>query len=137
MQYINISADSNLSMGKQGLHKGLRTEDVTSDRAGGNRQAFSQSGGANGSRGSSSSSSFVLGGVSYQADGLISTEGLYHTSHLWALTRGQCTTSDCQKLAISQGTTLDEVKRVDEQAGLMLVYYVLCTMALIQQILIV
>lgn len=60
MQYINISADSNLSMGKQGLHKGLRTEDVTSDRAGGKRQAFSRSGGANGSRGSSSSS-FVLG----------------------------------------------------------------------------
>lgn len=41
VQYINISADSNLSMGKQGLHKGLRTEDVTSDRAGGDGQAFS------------------------------------------------------------------------------------------------
>lgn len=39
VQYINISADSNLCMGKQGLHKG--TEDVTSDRAGGNRQTFS------------------------------------------------------------------------------------------------
>lgn len=109
VQYINIPADSNLSMGKQGLHKGLRAEDVTSDRAGGNRQAFSRSGGANGSRGSSSSC-FVLGGVSYQPDGLISTEGLYHTSHLWALTRGQRTTSDCQRLAISQGTTLDEGK---------------------------
>lgn len=97
VQYINISADSNLSMGKQGLHEGLRREDVTSDRAGGNMQAFSRSGGANGSRGSSSSS-FVLRGVSYQPDGLISTEGLYHTSHLWAITRGQHTTSDCQTL---------------------------------------
>ncbi len=90
MQYINISADSNLSMGKQGLHKGLRTEDVTSDKEGGNRQAVSRSVGANRSWGSGSS--FALGGVSYQPDGLISTEGLYHTSHLWALTRGQCTT---------------------------------------------
>lgn len=35
VQYINISVDSNLRMRKQGLHKGLRTEDVTSDRAGG------------------------------------------------------------------------------------------------------
>lgn len=100
MQYINISVDSDLRMGKQGLHKGLRTEDVTSDSTGGNRQAFSRSGGANGSSGSGSSS-FVQGGVSYQPDGLISTKGLYHTSHLWALTRGQCTTSDYQRLGIS------------------------------------
>ena len=35
MQYINISTDSNLRMEKQGLHKGLRTEDVTSDSAAG------------------------------------------------------------------------------------------------------
>ena len=34
MQYINISADSNLSMGKRSLHKGLGAEDVTPDRAG-------------------------------------------------------------------------------------------------------
>lgn len=61
VQYINISADNNLCMRKRGLHKGLGTEDVTSDRAGGNRQAFNWSGGANGSH--SSSSSFVLGGV--------------------------------------------------------------------------
>lgn len=88
MQYINTFADSNLSMGKRGLHKGLRTEDVTSDRAGGSRQAFSQSGGANGGRGRSSSS-LVLGGVSYQPDGLIGTESLYHTSHIWAITGGQ------------------------------------------------
>lgn len=101
VQYINISADSNLGSGKQGLHKGLRTEDVTSDRAGGSGQAFSRSAGANGSRGSSSSS-FVLGGVSYQTDGLISTKGLYHTSHLWALTRGQRATSNYQRLAILQ-----------------------------------
>ena len=61
MQYINISADSNRSKGKQGLHKGLRTEDVTSDRAGDSGQAFSRSAGANGSHGSSSSSSVLWG----------------------------------------------------------------------------
>lgn len=61
VHYINTFADSDRSMGKQGLHRGLRTEDVTSDRAGGSRRALSQSGGANGGRGRSSSS-FVLGG---------------------------------------------------------------------------
>lgn len=100
-------------MWKQGLHKGLGTEDITSDRAGGKRQVFSWSGGANGSH-SSCSSSFVLRGVSYQTDGFISTEGLYHTSHLWAQTRGQRTTSNYQRLAISQGATPDEGKMVDE-----------------------
>lgn len=88
VQYINTFADSNLSMRKHGLHKGLRTEDVTSDRAGGSRKAFSQCGGANGGRGRSSSS-FVQGGVSYQPDGLIWAEGLYRTPHIWALTAGQ------------------------------------------------
>lgn len=61
VHYINTFADSDRSMGKQGLHRGLRTEDVTSDRTGGSRRALSQSGGANGGRGRSSSS-FVLGG---------------------------------------------------------------------------
>lgn len=60
------------------------------------------------------SSSFVLGEVSYQTDGFISTKGLYHTSHLWAQTRGHCTTSNYQRLAICQGVTPDEGKMVDE-----------------------
>lgn len=61
MQYINTFADSDLSRGKQGLHKGLGTGDVTSDRAGGSMQAFSQSAGANGGR-ARGSSGFVLAG---------------------------------------------------------------------------
>lgn len=88
VQYINTFADTNLSMRKHGLHKGLRTEDVTSDRAGGSRKAFSQCAGANGGRGRSSSS-FIQGGVSYQADGLIWAEGLYRTPHIWAVAAGQ------------------------------------------------
>lgn len=72
------------------MHKGLSAEDLTSDRAGRGRQTFSPSGGANGSRGGGSSS-FAPRGVTYQPDGLISTEGVYHTSHPWALTRGRRT----------------------------------------------
>lgn len=110
MQYINTFADSDLSMGKQGLHKGLGTGDVTSDRAGGSMQAFSQSAGANGGR-ARGSSGFVLvgegGGLSYQPDGLISTKGLYHTSRIWALTGSQT--------AISQGTALEEGRTADER----------------------
>lgn len=59
MQYINTFADSNLSAAEQRLHKGPGTEDVTSDRAGGGGQPFSQSGGANGGRGRRGGS-FVL-----------------------------------------------------------------------------
>lgn len=33
VRYVNTSADTDLSAGARGLHKGLRTEDVTSDRA--------------------------------------------------------------------------------------------------------
>lgn len=99
--------------GKQGLHTSLGTEGVRMwpQQSG---EAFSWSDGANGSRGSCSSS-FVLRGVSYRTDGFISTEGLYRTSHLWAQTRGQCTTSNYQRLAIFQGAAaVDEGKMVDE-----------------------
>lgn len=58
--YVNTSADTDLSKGAQGLHKGLRTEDVTSDRAAESMQTFSRSSGANGGWGRSRSS-FVVG----------------------------------------------------------------------------
>lgn len=55
------SADTDLSVGTQGLHKGLRTEDVTSDRAAECMQTFSRSSGANGGWGTNCSS-FLEGG---------------------------------------------------------------------------
>ena len=111
VHYINIFADSDLSIGNKGLHNRLSAEDVTPDVARKTRRPFRESFGANGSCGSGSSSGgSVLGEISYQPGGLISTESLYHTSHLWTLTRGQHTTPDYQKPPIS-------LKEVDE--GLM------------------
>lgn len=103
MQYINIFADINLSKGNKGLHNQFNREDVTPDVARKTRRPFGEPFGANRSCGSGSSSS-VLGEISYQPEGLISTESLYHTSHLWTLTRGQHTTPGYQKLPISQGS---------------------------------
>lgn len=88
VRYVNTSADTDLSAGAWGLHKGLRTEDVTSDRAAVSMQTFSRSSGANGGWGRSRSS-FVVGGVSYQPDVLISSQSLYHTPHIWDGTGGQ------------------------------------------------
>lgn len=56
MRYVNISADTDLSAGTRGLQKGLRTEDVTSDKAAESTQTFSWSSLANGGWGS-----FVVG----------------------------------------------------------------------------
>lgn len=61
-RYVNTSADTDLSTGARGLHKGLRTEDVTSDRAAASMWTFRQSSGANGGWGRSRSS-FVVGAL--------------------------------------------------------------------------
>lgn len=62
VRYVNTSADTDLSTAALGLHKGLRTQDVTSDRAAASMQTFSRSSGANGGWGRSRSS-FVVGAL--------------------------------------------------------------------------
>lgn len=57
MRYVNIAADTDLSVGTRGLQKGLGTEDVTADKAAESAQTFSRSSLANGGWGRS----FVVG----------------------------------------------------------------------------
>ena len=79
----NISADTDLSMGMQGLQKGVRPEDVTSDKAAESTHTFSWSSLPNGGR-----SSFVVDELAISPMSLSAAKASISAPHIWGLTGG-------------------------------------------------